>query len=147
MEKVKRKRFKREDELDVHFPDRSLEINGHVVVMSPMKVRDADKFLSKYAQLRELARIQATEGETLRGIIPATFAALILPMLPCCIQGIDVGDIPLDRLQDVLQVWISQNLNDEILKNWDALADQVNERLGRVSDFTALSPSREASVS
>jgi hypothetical protein len=69
----------------------------------------------------------------------------ILPMLPFCIDGIELDDIPMHMIPELVRIWVDQNLNDEILKNWKAVDDQIRSRSIRVSDFVARSHSRELS--
>lgn len=76
----------------------------------------------------------------------AEISAEILPMLPHCITGIEVDEIPAMLLPEIVQTWLDQNLNDEILKNWWAVDNVVRLRSTRVSDFVGNSPSPGRSI-
>lgn len=59
----------------------------------------------------------------------------VLPMLSHCLEGIELNDIPMSFVPELVKTWLDQNMNEEILKNWRAVDNQVREISVRVSDL------------
>lgn len=114
-------------ELDVLFPKRDIQIgNGVNVTMRPLSVEDLPKTLKSFIKVYQ--KVQA-------GIPPEEVAvdclSDITEILPFCTDR-PMKQIPASALPDMITVFLEQNLTQDTVSKWTALAQSVAQLGGRV---------------
>lgn len=110
------------DPLKVLFPEEEVELrDGSVLKVRPLslsnmpKVVDAFGVVLKYAEQGTSASEVATQA-----------MSELMKLVPFCIDR-DPEEIPIDSVPEILEIIVSQNINETVLGKWKALVQKVGK--------------------
>lgn len=110
--------------LDILFPTQKVPIGeGVEIEMRPISVADLSKVMGSFIRLAQLKASGLNEAE-----LAILSMKEIVQMLPFCTDH-PLEKIPHQAFPDLLAVFLEQNMTEDLVSKWMALAEKVKGRV------------------
>jgi len=118
------------DDLDTMFPDRVVKATGRTgrrvdVTMTPLPLDKLPLVMESFEAVVN-AMLKSGGDQRVAGLAAVKEA---VNLLPHCMD-IEMSELAATSAPDLLSLFIDQNITDDMLGKWIALAGKINERVG-----------------
>jgi hypothetical protein len=118
-----KEKAKKKDVLETMFPDKEVTLpDGSKVLVTPLSLEHMPKVMRSFREILKLAT-QPDKDFTDIGI---EAIAEVMELIPYCIDR-PASEIPSASIPEIINIVIDQNVSDESLGKWKALADRMIE--------------------
>jgi len=113
---------KKSSALDTLFPEKEVALSDKVsVTMRPLSLKDLPKVTEAFGKIMSLAE----EGMATSEIATAALSELLQLIPFCIVEDLSPEEIPATAAPFLAEVFLSQNVTDEVVGKWVALAEKI----------------------